>query len=398
MILLGVFALIFNINNKKNKSIGSNGEGYNAGGTINGDKGYISSAQIIQTKTGTGPWDANDEPGNDSSEDNNIVRSFDQVTWTVDLTMALKSGIAESNLTGGIINVEASIPSNCANVVTWDLESMGWLEGSGKVSSNGLVLTGQYVMSTTDNTIPGKQTLVLVLKVEGAQNETKIKPEFKFWLEGNEDNDKYIINDIAEVTVSATPRYNVELLRNTELAKEITLNENGKSQTGRLYGYALTYQLYNDGGVAKGLKGIEYPEGDIRLDIKLKLEKISIDNPNNTEDITNSSTPILYNYKMNTYNPSSTTVNGYIPNRNMAVARHAAHEWHIPAASGGGTKACYDSGTISMSQNGAEISSVLSDYKFNGEFPTQYAGIDPASTAIKYTANIGCFSTAYFQF
>ena len=393
MVLLGVFVLILNINNKKNESLGSGSEEYNAGGIINGDKGYISSAQIIQTKTGTGPWDANDEPGNDSSEDNNIVRSFDQITWTVDLTMALKSGIAESNLTGGIINVEASIPSNCANVVTWDLESMGWLEGSGKVSTDGRVLTGQYAMSTTDNTIPGKQTLVLVLKVEGAQNETKIKPEFKFWLEGNEDSDRYIINDIQEVSVSATPRYNVELLRNTELAKEITLNENGKSQTGRLYGYALTYQLYNDGDVSKRLKGIEYPEGDIRLDIKLKLEKISIENPNEVTDITNEATPILYNYKMNKYDDSS----GFIPNRNMAVARHAAHEYSIPAASGGGTKACYDSGTISMSQNGAEISSVLSGYKFNGEFPTQYAGIDPGSTNIKYTANIGCFSTAYFQ-
>ena len=65
-------------------------------GVTNGDKGYISSAQIIQTKTGTGPWDADDEPGNDSSEDNNIVRSFDQVTWTVDLTMALKEGVTES--------------------------------------------------------------------------------------------------------------------------------------------------------------------------------------------------------------------------------------------------------------------------------------------------------------
>ena len=29
-----------------------------------GSKGYISSAEIIQTKTGTGPWDENDEPGN----------------------------------------------------------------------------------------------------------------------------------------------------------------------------------------------------------------------------------------------------------------------------------------------------------------------------------------------
>ena len=48
------------------------------------DGGRISSSQVIQTKTGTGPFDENDEPGNDSSEDNNIVRSFDQVTWTIE--------------------------------------------------------------------------------------------------------------------------------------------------------------------------------------------------------------------------------------------------------------------------------------------------------------------------
>ena len=332
MILLGVFALIFNINNKKNKSIGSNGEGYNAGGTINGDKGYISSAQIIQTKTGTGPWDANDEPGNDSSEDNNIVRSFDQVTWTVDLTMALKSGIAESNLTGGIINVEATLPENCANVMKWDLDSMGWLEGSGKITGDGRILTGEYAMSTTDNTIPGKQTLVLVLKVEGAQNETKIKPEFKFWLEGNQDSEKYVINNVQEVIVSAIPKYNVELKRNSRLTKEITLEENGENQNGRIYGYSLVYQLYNEENTEKGIKGIEYPNGEINLNIQLKLEKIAFDDPNNIQNITNSVMPILYNYKMNTYNLSATEVNGFIPGRNMAVTRHAAHQIDAPGA------------------------------------------------------------------
>ena len=381
----------------KNTVTEADTQNFNAGEIINGDKAYISSAQIIQTKTGTGPWDSNDEPGNDSSEDNNIVRSFDQITYTVDLTMSLKKGITDTSLKGGVINVEAVLPENCANVVTWDLESMGWLEGTGKISNDGRVLTGKYVMTNKEYTIPGKQTLVLILKVEGAQNKTNIKPEFKFWLEGNENNDKYIINNIQEAIVSAVPRYNVELLRNIELAKEITLNENGNSQKGRLYGYSLTYQLYNNGGTNKGLKGIEYPDGDIKLDINLKLEKISIDNPNDVTDITDSSTPILYNYKMNTYDPYSTNVNGFIPNRNMAVSRHAAHDWRIPAASGGKTTACYDSGIVKMNQSGATIGSVLSDYKFNGEFPTEFAGKDGSVTNIRYTEDIGCFSTVYFQ-
>lgn len=246
--------------------------------------------------------------------------------------MALKSGIAESNLTGGIINVEATLPENCANVMKWDLDSMGWLEGSGKITGDGRILTGEYAMSTTDNTIPGKQTLVLVLKVEGAQNETKIKPEFKFWLEGNQDSEKYVINNVQEVIVSAIPKYNVELKRNSRLTKEITLEENGENQNGRIYGYSLVYQLYNEENTEKGIKGIEYPNGEINLNIQLKLEKIAFDDPNNIQNITNSVMPILYNYKMNTYNLSATEVNGFIPGRNMAVTRHAAHQIDAPGA------------------------------------------------------------------
>lgn len=214
MILLGVFALIFSINNKENESIGSGNEEYNAGGVINGDKGYISSAQIIQTKTGTGPWDANDEPGNDSSEDNNIVRSFDQVTWTVDLTFGLKSGITDTGLSGGIINVEANLPEACANVMKWDIDSMQWIE-NGKVSNDGKILTGQYSMSNTETTIPGKQTLVFVLEVEGAANNTEIIPTFKFSLEGNNEEEKIEIK-ANKTIVSAAPRYNI-MIQKTSL-------------------------------------------------------------------------------------------------------------------------------------------------------------------------------------
>ncbi|MBS5855134.1 MAG: hypothetical protein KIC56_08020, partial [Clostridium sp.] len=103
--------------------------------------------------------------------------------------MALKSGIVESNLTGGIINIEATISQNCSNLVTWDLDSMKWLE-NGSISEDGRTVTGKYSMSNTEITIPGKQTLVFVLKVEGAGNRTEIEPSFKFGLEGNNENEK----------------------------------------------------------------------------------------------------------------------------------------------------------------------------------------------------------------
>ena len=228
-----------------------------------GQKGYISDATIISTKTGTGPWDADDEPGNDSSEDNNIVRSFDQVTWTIDITTALKEGVADTNLTGGGIEVEATLPEDLATLVKWDLDSMQWLE-EGQVSGDGRTVTGKYTMSEIETTIPGKQTLVFVLQVYGAGNGTEIVPSFNFKLTGNDDSDKKAITG-ETITVSAAGKYNVQLVRNLNCNKRVlNLNYDGQSIDGRVYGYAFIIQLYND-NESKGLKGIDYPKGDIFL-------------------------------------------------------------------------------------------------------------------------------------
>ena len=75
-----------------------------------GKNSKITSATIIQRKTGTGPWDDNDDVGNDTSEDNDIVRSFDQVTYTVEYTMGLKDGATVENYKGGAIEVKAELP------------------------------------------------------------------------------------------------------------------------------------------------------------------------------------------------------------------------------------------------------------------------------------------------
>ena len=122
------------------------------------DGAEITSAQIIQTKTGTGPWDDDDEPGNDSSEDNDIVRSFDQVTWTIENTMGIKNQSAES-YTGGKIYFEAEVPDVFdEDTFEWDLDAMGWIEEP-TISEDKRTLSGYYQMSTSSITIPGKQTL-----------------------------------------------------------------------------------------------------------------------------------------------------------------------------------------------------------------------------------------------
>ena len=102
------------------------------------DKAYISDTRVTQVKTGTGPFDENDEPGNDSSETNNVVRSFDQVTWTIENTLALKG--SSTSYSGGKIYFEATLP-NVFNTETahWETDSMKWIEGL-KVSEDGLTI------------------------------------------------------------------------------------------------------------------------------------------------------------------------------------------------------------------------------------------------------------------
>ena len=362
-------------------------------GVVNGDKGYISSAQIIQTKTGTGPWDADDEPGNDSSEDNNIVRSFDQVTWTVDLTMALKSGVADSGLTGGIINVEVTLPEACADVMKWDLDSMQWIE-NGKVSSDGKTLTGQYSMSETDTTIPGKQTLVFVLGIEGAGNKTEIIPTFTFDLEGNEENEKVTITG-EKIIVSAKGKYNIELHRNTNLATKTTMNYGEGNTEGRMYGYTFAIQLYND-NQSKGLKGLEYPKGEISFDIDLKLERSKFESTE-LEDITAECTPILWQYRPNNWINSTV---GNIENRKLFF-ENQYHRFDPSMPLGVFVEKDYsvlNSGNINIVQEGNKLRVSTSEYELNEYFPLYASRYQSAVSREKiYTENIGTFSIGYMQ-
>ena len=262
LILVGIFALaILNIAVFSKNNTGTEGEGSNlgktaysseedkensgditayAGGEEIGDKAKINTVEIIDRATGTGPWDNDDEAGNDSSASNDIVRSFDQVTWTVNAIMGIKEGIDVENLQGGTIEFEAKLPEECAKIMTWDLDSMAWVK-DGVLSEDGTTLTGSYAMSNSATTVPGSQTLVFVLKIYGAANGTKIQPTFTFKLAGNEKDEK--ISKTAEtVKVSATGKYNIRLNDDT-FAEKVSVDYGNGETSGRMHGFRTCYAI-----------------------------------------------------------------------------------------------------------------------------------------------------------
>lgn len=350
-----------------------------------GDNAIISETKIIKKQTGTGPWDENDDPGNDSSENNNVVRSFDQITWTLENTISLKTDDQYNSYSGGTIEVKAEVPESAKNLVKWDIDSMKWAQKA-EVSEDGRIFTAQYEMPNTEITIPGKQTLVFVLKVLGAQNSMEIVPTFSLNLLGNEIGETIQITDSATI-VSAAPKYNVNLVKST-LDTRKTLNFDGNEKEGRVYGYGIVLQLYND-NISKGMKGIEYPKGDISFDIDLLVERSKFDSTNaELEDITDESLPILWNYKIN-------GGDSVINNRSMEILQDTANFNLIPNGIrlSDRNKSIYNSGDIYMEQKGRKLKVTISNYDFDGTFPTYTRG----GSAPAYTNNIGCFNSSYFQ-
>lgn len=333
-----------------------------------GQNAKISESIITKTATGVAPFDAQSPTdssnsdgsitwtaGNDVSADDNIVRSFDQITWTIENTFILKENANAENYKGGTIEISANLPSNLAGVVKWDLDSMLWAENA-SVSNDGINFTAQYSMSNTEITVPGKQTLVLVLSVEGASNGVEITPTFVLNLLGNDESDKISISS-DPIYVSAAPRYNVQLVRNGNLTKKTTVNYGTGDTSGRMYGYGLVIQLYNS-DKNKGLKGVEYPKGDITFDLDLKLTRTEF-NSSTQIDITDECTPVLWNYKINQEGSS----NGIIPNRTMQFGSTLTfYDRTIPYGSrtSNRTKSTYNSGSISMVQNNKTISVTIS--------------------------------------
>ena len=172
--LLGVAFILTNPNTRQSILNSLNGNINNAeaqvyddgSASLTDDSAVVSSVAIVNKTTGTGPFDDNDEPGNDSSATNNIVRSFDTVTYELEANMAVNNtehgsedGNTYSSFRGGIINVEATIPQENAGTMKWSIDDMAWVEGTGKLSEDGLTFTGQYKLDENKITVPGKQTI-----------------------------------------------------------------------------------------------------------------------------------------------------------------------------------------------------------------------------------------------
>ena len=381
------------------------------GERLDGDWAYISEAGLVEDhdtksgyaiRTGTAPWDEKQEegtPGNDVSDKDNVVRSFDIVSYTTYFRSKVRENASYSAYKTGTLHFEFVLPGT-KEQVQFETGSMGWLSAKKEADYyiyeseyNGKscqVLKGSFLWEPNEENPAAigesYQELTLVLRVLNMKNGDEVAPLFTFWLDGNivpEDElvtgsdmaclehgeQEYKTIEAPEVEVTSIPRYNVQLKTCDSRAQyvdtfdfttgnENALNKDAGSVYGRMDVVGVTIQIVGK-SPEHGLKGCEIPDGsDIEFDIDLSAQYRGTDGT--SYEVTDSYTPLVWsldgNEKSNVQNDGREITGVY------KFATGGA-----PMNKGTSYESCSDGGTWCGTQENNTVHIIVSGYRINVE-------------------------------
>ncbi len=303
----------------------------------------INKAKIVSIKTGTGPFDNLKGPGNDISDEDRIVRSFDNILYNVEFSIKAKSNTDISDFEERKVEIIVSLSDDDLKYVSFESGNHSIMDGTFILDNDGK--TAKYITKNV-NTY-GDFSDQIVLKVKNAPNGYEIKPTFKIKettdledaIELKTDSD--IVNYMPTI-VSSKSNIDVIVLSNNDTQFGQVNNEEGRYLT-----FGIGLRIIGD-NKEKGIKGMLLPNGDITFDIKFeqsngqpiiidekyarvyKNEKIDNINPVKLElpyNINNSNVTIakksdnVYTMTIKNYNENYNTVtaNGNILENNNGI-------------------------------------------------------------------------------
>lgn len=334
------------------------------GNCLDGDYAYISEVAIKKIVDGAIPFDDDDEPGNDSNANNQRVRSFDMLSYTVDIKNKVRSDSPYTYYKEGTLYFEFVLPASEKQAM-FDADSMAWLRAkpeikyqitSGKYKGqDAQFLRGSFLWQPSGdvNHAIGESIIGLdvYLRVLAMKEGDTLSPEFTFWLEGNDIPSEEIVTGseiscqmhgeieyrtaVAEpVTVSSEPRYNVRIVEGKyhllddfdfKTGNEYALNKDAGVVYGRRVNYGIVLQIRGK-DKAHGLRGCEIPEDKSRitfdLDISSKYTYSDTEGTIHTIDSgENGYTPLVWSVDLNGEYTQRAQYDGRAMGRNRSEAQ-----------------------------------------------------------------------------
>ena len=272
--------------------------------------------------------------------------------------------------------------------------------------------------------IPGKGTVVIaIVRVRAMDNNATIQPTFYAYMDHSKavtegdvcpDHRSEVNGGLEcqkavpdEVVVTTAPSYNIQLrpINDTAAYKEAVwdfssgngnaLNQSAGNVKGRVVGFGITLQLYNT-ETNKGIKGIEYPSGDITFDIDMSSGYLVGGNPEESLDSQDVYHPLVWSYGPSSDGASfdGRDMSGTYGTTYLAAPYNASGKTLAtdgPVLNPDNCESCWNGGTWEMSQTGRKITVTVKDYEINPNwFPTKNVAED--GQEYKENKNKGCFS------
>lgn len=284
------------------------------------DSAAVSRLRLTDRITGTAPFDADNARGDDKDENNDIVRSYDTVTYDYEYTLTPDSTMDYYRRTRVGFRFELPYPKD---KVTFDAEKMGWVDHTPgyepKLTTETIdgtvtqVYTCYRLLEPTSQSPtmnPGTGSIGLSVAVKGAPHGYRFHPTVKAWPAWDASNPtntgthKRAEDTPKDVTVSAKLNLNVRMVNYGNVDRGVFDFSSGAANapnrtegkvTGLGSGIALVTEMrWPDR--TKGLKGLEAPSGRITYKIHLSNQYSDDTKPGTKHPMERRWQPLLYDY------------------------------------------------------------------------------------------------------
>lgn len=284
------------------------------------DSAAVSRLRLTDRITGTAPFDADNGRGDDKDENNDIVRSYDTVTYDYEYTLTPDSTMDYYRRTRVGFRFELPYPKD---KVTFDAEKMGWVDHTPgyepKLTTETIdgTVTQVYTCyrlleptSQSPTVNPGTGSIGLSVAVKGAPHGYRFHPTVKAWPAWDKTNPtntgthKRAEDTPKDVTVSAKLNLNVRMVNYGNVDRGVFDFSSGAANapnrtegkvTGLGSGIALVTEMrWPDR--TKGLKGLEAPSGRITYRLRLSNQYSDDTQTGTKHPMERRWQPLLYDY------------------------------------------------------------------------------------------------------
>lgn len=284
------------------------------------DSAAVSRLRLTDRITGTAPFDKDNERGDDKDETNDIVRSYDTVTYDYEYTLTPDSTMDYYRRTRVGFRFELPYPKD---KVTFDAEKMGWVDHTPgyepKLTTETIdgTVTQVYTCyrlleptSQSPTVNPGTGSIGLSVAVKGAPHGYRFHPTVKAWPAWDASNPtntgthKRAEDTPEDVTVSAKLNLNVRMVNYGNVDRGVFDFSSGAANApnrteGKVTGLGLGIALVTEmrwPDRTKGLKGLEAPSGRITYRLRLSNQYSDDTKPGTKHPMERRWQPLLYDY------------------------------------------------------------------------------------------------------